>query len=232
MTLELGGKSPHIILEDADLATAMPVALARLRQQRAGLHRRHAHPRARKAGWRSSKRLQGCVETPQGRRPATNPGDRSARWSARSSGSGCSRYIRLGVDEGATLLDRRRRPARRAVARLVRPPDVVHPCRQRHADRARGDLRAGALVSSPIATRPKRSRSPTTPATGCRPTCCRPMWIAQAGGRTDCRPDASSINGAPHEPFAPFGGFKQSGIGREYGTFGLDAFLEPRAVLM
>jgi hypothetical protein len=24
---------------------------------------------------------------------------------------------------------------------------------------------------------------------------------------------------------------KQSGIGREFGTFGLDAFLEPRAVL-
>ena len=39
------------------------------------------------------------------------------------------------------------------------------------------------------------------------------------------------INGAPHEPLAPFGGFKQSGIGREFGTFGLDAFLEPRAVL-
>jgi aldehyde dehydrogenase (NAD+) len=39
------------------------------------------------------------------------------------------------------------------------------------------------------------------------------------------------INAAPHEPLAPFGGFKQSGIGREYGTFGLDAFLEPRAVL-
>jgi aldehyde dehydrogenase (NAD+) len=34
-----------------------------------------------------------------------------------------------------------------------------------------------------------------------------------------------------HEPAAPFGGFKQSGIGREYGTFGLEAFLEPQAVL-
>ncbi|WHT44388.1 aldehyde dehydrogenase family protein [Ochrobactrum sp. SSR] len=39
------------------------------------------------------------------------------------------------------------------------------------------------------------------------------------------------INGAPHEPLAPFGGFKQSGIGREYGVFGLEAFLEPKAVL-
>ena len=39
------------------------------------------------------------------------------------------------------------------------------------------------------------------------------------------------INGAPHEPFAPFGGFKQSGFGREFGVFGLEAFLEPRAVI-
>jgi aldehyde dehydrogenase (NAD+) len=36
---------------------------------------------------------------------------------------------------------------------------------------------------------------------------------------------------APHEPLAPFGGFKQSGIGREYGVFGLEAYLEPKAIL-
>jgi aldehyde dehydrogenase (NAD+) len=39
------------------------------------------------------------------------------------------------------------------------------------------------------------------------------------------------INDAPHDPMAPFGGFKQSGFGREFGVFGLEAFLEPRAVL-
>ena len=40
------------------------------------------------------------------------------------------------------------------------------------------------------------------------------------------------INGAPHEPQAPFGGFKQSGLGRERGVFGLEAHLEPKAVLV
>ena len=40
------------------------------------------------------------------------------------------------------------------------------------------------------------------------------------------------INGAPHEPQAPFGGFKQSGIGRENGVAGLLAYLEPKAVLV
>jgi aldehyde dehydrogenase (NAD+) len=39
------------------------------------------------------------------------------------------------------------------------------------------------------------------------------------------------INGAPHDPSVPFGGFKQSGIGREYGVFGLQAYLEPKAIL-
>jgi aldehyde dehydrogenase (NAD+) len=30
---------------------------------------------------------------------------------------------------------------------------------------------------------------------------------------------------------APWGGFKYSGVGREFGTFGIDAFLESRAIL-
>lgn len=40
-----------------------------------------------------------------------------------------------------------------------------------------------------------------------------------------------SINGLSHDSKAPFGGFKQSGIGREYGIFGLEAYLEPKAIL-
>ncbi len=39
------------------------------------------------------------------------------------------------------------------------------------------------------------------------------------------------INGLHHEPLAPFGGFKQSGLGREFGPFGLDAYLEPKTVM-
>jgi aldehyde dehydrogenase (NAD+) len=30
---------------------------------------------------------------------------------------------------------------------------------------------------------------------------------------------------------APFGGFKNSGVGREFGTYGIEAFLELRAIL-
>jgi len=36
-------------------------------------------------------------------------------------------------------------------------------------------------------------------------------------------------NGAPN-PLAPFGGFRQSGHGREYGKFGLEEFLRPKSL--
>src|SRR5216684_809072 len=39
------------------------------------------------------------------------------------------------------------------------------------------------------------------------------------------------INGMTDDPQAPWGGFKYSGVGREYGRYGIDAFLEPRAIL-
>jgi aldehyde dehydrogenase (NAD+) len=39
------------------------------------------------------------------------------------------------------------------------------------------------------------------------------------------------INGAGGDLSAPFGGYKQSGIGREWGDFGFEEFLEVKAVL-
>jgi aldehyde dehydrogenase (NAD+) len=38
------------------------------------------------------------------------------------------------------------------------------------------------------------------------------------------------INGAPFNMNAPFGGYKQSGHGRENGKYGLDEFLEYKAL--
>ena len=39
------------------------------------------------------------------------------------------------------------------------------------------------------------------------------------------------INGMTDDPPAPWGGFTYSGVGREYGKYGIEAFLEPRAIL-
>jgi len=39
------------------------------------------------------------------------------------------------------------------------------------------------------------------------------------------------LNGALADPSIPFGGYKQSGNGREHSVFGLEEYLEVRAVL-
>jgi aldehyde dehydrogenase (NAD+) len=39
------------------------------------------------------------------------------------------------------------------------------------------------------------------------------------------------INGMTDDPQAPWGGFRYSGVGREYGKYGIEAFLEPKAIL-
>jgi acyl-CoA reductase-like NAD-dependent aldehyde dehydrogenase len=39
------------------------------------------------------------------------------------------------------------------------------------------------------------------------------------------------LNGAPADVLAPFGGYKQSGNGREWGSHGLEDFLEVKAVM-
>lgn len=39
------------------------------------------------------------------------------------------------------------------------------------------------------------------------------------------------VNGAGFDPTSPFGGYKQSGNGREFGRFGIEEFLEVKSVI-
>jgi aldehyde dehydrogenase (NAD+) len=41
----------------------------------------------------------------------------------------------------------------------------------------------------------------------------------------------NALNGMTDDPQAPWGGFKYSGVGREYGRYGIEAFLETGAIL-
>ncbi|HKS46977.1 MAG TPA: aldehyde dehydrogenase family protein [Amycolatopsis sp.] len=60
------------------------------------------------------------------------------------------------------------------------------------------------------------------------------LWIEDTRNALDwagrIRTGQVDVNAAPFNPRAPFGGYKQSGIGREIGDYGIDDMLEVKAV--
>ena len=48
---------------------------------------------------------------------------------------------------------------------------------------------------------------------------------------SELRAGQVNLNGAPGDVTAPFGGYKQSGNGREGGQYGFEEFLEIKALL-
>lgn len=229
VTLELGGKSPTIILDDADFATAIPLALE------AGFAN---SGQACIAGTRilvPAARLDDAIAAIQvavKKVKAGNPRDASTTIGPMVSQvqyERIQRYIRLGIEAGATLVAGGEGHPDGLGGYFVKPTVFAHVtndmtiareeifgpvlCVLTYEDEAEAIAIANdtpyGLQAYVISTKPDRA------------TAVASQIVA---GRV-------VINGAPHDPAAPFGGFKQSGIGREYGVFGLQAYLEPKALL-
>ena len=230
VTLELGGKSPTLVLDDADLAQAVPQILM------AGFGNngqacingtRVLVPESKyDAFCQAIKAAVEQIAVGDPRDPATQIGPLVSQKQLER----VQRYIRVGVEEGARLLTGGdTRPDHLDAGYFVKPTvfinvtndmtiareeifgPVICVMRYRSEDEAiaiANDTTYG-LQSYVVSSDPDRA-----------------LRVAQRleSGRV-------VINGAPHEPLAPFGGFKQSGIGREYGIFGLSAYLEPKAIL-
>lgn len=230
VTLELGGKSPTLILDDADITQAVPLAV------QAGLMNsgqacvagtRILVPQSRKAEFEQAlAQAMAAVKSGDPRDSATEVGPMvSEKQWQRVQG-----YIQRGVAEGARLLaGGEGRPEGTRDGWFVRPTlftdvhnqmtlardEIFGPvlCVIAYRDEAEAiaiandtDYGLSALVLGGDAERARR--------------------VAEQiqSGRV-------LVNTLTHEPKAPFGGFKHSGVGREMGAWGISAFMEPKSIL-
>ena len=230
VTLELGGKSPNIVLDDADLGAAIPRALgiAFLNSgQACAAGTRLLVPKSQlNAVKRAIVDAMPAfpVGAPADRRTAIGPMVTRKQYERVQS------YIHKGIAEGAqVLVGGEGHPEGLDAGHFVKPTVFVNVTNdmtiaqeeifgpvlcviayetEEAAIRIANDTRYGlhGFVSGTDVQRARRVASQIL------------------AGRV-------AINGMLHDQQAPFGGFKHSGVGREFGTFGIEAFLEPRAIL-
>jgi aldehyde dehydrogenase (NAD+) len=157
VTLELGGKGAQIILDDADLEAAAAQALASgfINSGQACIAGTRILAPARLQQEVQERLLQALSNWPVG--PASDPAARIGPMVSRKQWDRVQSYIRLGEQEGATMIaGGEGRPAGLDRGWFVRPTLFVRR-RQRHADRARGDLRAGPVPPVLSGRRGRRS---------------------------------------------------------------------------
>ena len=230
VTLELGGKGPQILLEDADLAVAIPIALASgftNSGQACIAGTRLLVPESRLD--ETLVRLKDHIEALKVG-AATDPEAQIGPMVSQKQWERVQSYIRLGVDEGAILLTGGEgRPAGLECGWFVRPTVFTHVTNQMRISRE--EIFGPVLCVIPYLDEAEAIEIANDTSYGLQSYVLSTDIDRAKRVAGQLQAGRVVINGAPHEPLAPFGGFKQSGIGREFGTFGLDAFLEPRAVL-
>jgi aldehyde dehydrogenase (NAD+) len=228
ITLELGGKSPTVILDDADLAQAIPLALGAgfMNSGQACIAgTRVLVPRSRLGEVEElAKAAVGEIKTGDPRDPKVTVGPMVSQkqWDR------VQRYIRIGIDEATLLAGGEGRPDG-LDGWFVRPTLFTNV--RNDMTIAREEIFGPVLSIIPYADDDEAIAIANDTIYGLQAYVLSGD-MARAGRVAD-RIVAGRvlINTLAHEPMAPFGGFKQSGIGREYGAFGLEAFLEPKSLL-
>lgn len=229
VSLELGGKSAAIILDDADVASVVPVLVhgaMHLSGQVCGAHTRVLVPRARYPEVvEAAAAVAAQVPVGDPHDPATLVGPLVAeRQRARVEG-----YIALATGAGATVAAGGTRPAHLPKGWYVAPTILAGVDNSMRV--AREEIFGPVLCLIPYGGEEDAVRiandSPYGLAGG--------VWTGDParGLRVArrLRTGSVAINGSyPPFPFVPFGGFKESGLGRELGPEGLLNFLEPRSI--
>lgn len=228
--LELGGKAPTVIMPDADLDKAIPVALMSglaNSGQACVAGTRILIPRSRFGA--ISERIKNEAERIKIGDPR-DPDVRVGPLASRAQWERIQSYIRVGLEEGATILTGGLgRPTGVEQGWFARPTIFTGVTNEMRI--AREEIFGPVLCLISYEDEDEAVRIANDSDYGLQAyvlgvDLARAIAVADRllAGRV-------VINGAPHDPRAPFGGFKQSGLGREIGVFGLDGMLEPRAIL-
>src|SRR5216684_2428268 len=230
LTLELGGKSPNIILDDADLSTAIPMAInaCYLNNGQACIAAsRLIVPEDRLD---EVKRLaKVAVEKIK----MGDPKDKDVTLGPLASTKQYKRvqeYIKSGVEEGAELvIGGEGHPQGLEGGNFIKPTVFANVTREMRI--AKEEIFGPVLSILTYKTEAEAIEIANDTEFGliayvssADPERATRVARKLAAGRV-------LINTSSHDPFAPFGGFKQSGIGREGGIFGLQEYLEPKAII-
>jgi acyl-CoA reductase-like NAD-dependent aldehyde dehydrogenase len=229
VALELGGKSPNVILEDADLSSAVPAGVAACyinSGQTCSALTRMLVPRSRLA-----EVEQLAVETARTYKPG-DPFDAETRLGPLVSATQLERvrgYIKKGVDEGASLLTGGAElPDGLDKGYFVQP--TVFSNVTRDMTIAQEEIFGPVLSIIPYDTEEEAIDIANDTVYGLAGG----VWAGDkekaASVARQLRTGQVEVNGGGFNPLAPFGGYKQSGIGRELGKFGLEEYLEVKSM--
>ena len=230
-SLELGGKSAAIVLDDADLASvAAPWCSAHVNSGRPACPRTASSRRARATtgGERWSRTSLMPVGDPADEGTVFGP---LANHKQQESVEG---YIRKGVEEGATVAYGGGKveglPAEVADGAFVQP--TVFRDVDNSMTIAQEEIFGPVIQVIPYDSVDEAVQIANDSEFGLAGAVYSADPDAALAVAQRVRTGTMGINWYAFDPTAPFGGFKNSGIGRENGPEGLDAYCELQSVLM